>query len=98
MKEIVIKIPWKVADAFINDIANYSQTKVLRDALRNGKVLPKGHGELKDLKDISKLPSNCTYHTYGCDNLCHCGDCTYAVVSLGAIKKVNTIVEADKEN
>lgn len=46
MQEIVIKIPWKVADAFINDRANHMQNKALRDALREGKVLPKGHDRL----------------------------------------------------
>ena len=55
MKEIVIKIP----DKIYNDILAYRIYCSPRDvpheafkAIRNGKVLPKGHGELKDTNEI----------------------------------------------
>ena len=96
MKEVVIKMPEEVYKSIINGKNYISYQEYVEEAIKNGTPLPKGHGELKDVKDISNLPIDCTYSTYGCINLCHCEDCTYAVVSLNAIKKVNTIIEADE--
>lgn len=52
MKEIVIKIPDEAKEAFDNAENNelkggfYDLGGVIASAIRNGKVLPKGHGEL----------------------------------------------------
>lgn len=68
MKEIVIKIPEKDYDIIQNtsfvadteltlratrkDLQQLNAVFGLINAMRNGKVLPKGHGELKDTNEI----------------------------------------------
>ena len=50
MKEIVIKIPDDVYEAIRCDL--WVMHLDLYDAIKNGKVLPKGHGRLIDADDI----------------------------------------------
>jgi len=55
-------------------------------AIRKGKPLLKGHGRLIDADEIKK-----NQFTLGTSNYCE-----YKVVTIEAIDKANTIIEADK--
>lgn len=87
MKEIVIKIPDKVYESVIEEGFSVRNARELIHAMVNGKVLPKGHGELKD---VSKLKEN--YHTVFNEDFGISED----VVNLGDIDEAPTLVEADK--
>lgn len=70
MQEIVIKIPDEVKQAFDNAENNelkdgfYDHGGVIASAIRNGKVLPPGHGELRDTTTIAyKLADTDIYLT-----------------------------------
>ena len=75
MKEIVIKI----SDEFYEKLMDRTKyihdhtILTLGDAVRNGKVLPKGHGKIGDVTELQK-----TFHNlcdaYGIDNLSFISD------------------------
>lgn len=54
MKEIVIEIRDEVYERLLkpNEPMDYTTAMNVRYAIKNGKVLPKGHGELKDTNEI----------------------------------------------
>ena len=79
--ELVIRIPEEDYERCKNKFQ--MRIDVMGDAIANGVVLPKGHGDLKDMNDL------CYKSRYGCK-----GNCEYLHVcnSYGA----STIVEADR--
>lgn len=93
--QIVIDIPEGVKNAFEHE---EQWTALLcaemREALRQGTPLPKGHGRLKD---IDKFPVNeieRMEYNYECgENECHSEEIVY----LDDIINAETIIEADKE-
>lgn len=92
MKEIVIKIDDKLHEQILG-IPIYGGMRsgktllaTFLRAIRNGKVLPKGHGSLKD---ASMLREN--YHTIYNDDLGIFED----VVNIADIDLAETLVEAD---
>lgn len=96
MKEVVIKIPddeYKKICAGDFDTSGYFKRN-LRDAFRNGTPLPKGHGRIVDIGQISK-------DMIEKDNPIICltdEDGVYLeVVSLDYLDKLTTIIEADTE-
>lgn len=91
MKEIVIKIDDKTYNDILIGRIYSSPRDVPQEAIkaiRNGKELPKGHGELKDMKKVKKAVDNlCVYH----------GINTAFIASIGInLDTVDTLVEADK--
>ena len=52
MKEIVIKIPDNTYKTIKDDIYCGILDPIVYDAIKNGKVLPKGHGRLIDADNI----------------------------------------------
>ena len=64
MQEIVIKIVIKVDDdlytrLFDNDVDNYDDAIDMTKAIRNGTVLPKGHGRLIDADKLNRKKKYC---------------------------------------
>lgn len=57
------------------------------NAIKNGTVLPKGHGDLIDKNDLLKHK-----HTIGTSNYCE-----YNVVYVETIDNTRPIIEADKK-
>ena len=94
MKEIVIKIPEEAKEAFDNAENNelkggfYDHGGVIGSAIRNGKVLPKGHGELKD---IGKCDRKLFYQQCGGAN-----SLITVKTAFDMLLALPTIVEADK--
>lgn len=88
--KLVIDIPdaiKEMADEGDKKIIHMMWMLILIDAIKNGIVLPKGHGRLIDADDYKKKV--CTYQQTGC------GDCKH---SLCCPEHVPTIIEADKES
>lgn len=95
MKEIVIKIPDEAKQAFDNAENNelkcgfYDHGGVIGSAIRNGIVLPKGHGKLKD---IGKCDRKLFYQQCGgADSL------ITVKTAFDMLLALPTIIEADKE-
>lgn len=63
MKEIVIKIPDDLYDAIIdpNKWVTVERINNIVRAVKNGKVLPKGHGRLIDADAVLEEPIGNTY-------------------------------------
>jgi hypothetical protein len=49
MNEIVIKIQDRIYKMIQNKSLNIIDSEIVEEAIRNGVVLPKGHGKLKDV-------------------------------------------------
>ena len=68
---------------------------VMRDAIRNGKPLPKGHGDLMDRDKIDwygcTTEEDCPYKDRDCK------DCMRAECYKPQVDALPTIIEADKE-
>lgn len=64
MKEIVIKIPEDMYRAIKDDTYCGVLHLTLYDAVKNGKVLPKGHGELIDARAFLQSIDTNDYDTY----------------------------------
>ena len=85
--ELVIKIPEE-----IYEIAKQCKWKWPADdvysAIKNGTLLPKGHGRLIDADELDE-----------CKEIMETimGECKYAV-RMGDIRNAPTIIEADKES
>ena len=78
--EIVIKL---TKEDFKKVQDGRSPVTVMRNAIRNGKVLPKGHGRLVDEDDVLNNPDGIYY------DLCD--------VPSYMEHHISTVVEADKE-
>lgn len=82
--QLVIDIPDKIYEMVMNTgtygCYRFNSTK----AIREGKPLPKGHGKLKDVSDLTP---DSEWDFYGEE---------YIAVSMGQIKSAPTIVEADE--
>ena len=115
MKEIVIKIDEEDYDIIQNtsfvantemtlratrkDLQQLNAVFGLIDAMRNGKVLPKGHGRLIDADKYVK--SICDYCDGSCDFVgCDCLNCHEDCRCEFAkeMDDVDVLVEADKED
>lgn len=84
--EVVIRIPKEYKD-YIEGGAGIIPDKIIQylfNALDNGIVLPKGHGDLKDMNDL------CYKSRYGCK-----GNCDY--LHTCDLYGAPTIIETDKE-
>jgi len=99
--QIVIDIPEKVYrilkyfESAFDGFDGFEPSDVkgaLIKATMQGKVLPKGHGELKD---VSKFIYDCDCGV--CDKICCCDNCVHHIVREKVIKDAPTIIEADKE-
>lgn len=93
MKEIVIKIRDDIYKGIMdkhpipNDIEIYTQRGELVNAVRKGRLLPKGHGELRDTTTIvDKLTDTDVYLT----------DKDWNEIGK-ALRSAEVLVEADKE-
>ena len=89
--ELVIKIPEHLYSVIKNKECTHNN--VLTEAVFNGTVLPKGHG---DLIDRSKLVYGCSFSEYGCDSICHCDGCYYAICKARTINSADIIIKAGK--
>lgn len=91
MQEIVIKIPeemWeRVKDGYVPlGISKY---------LKNGTVLPKGHGKLKDFDKIEWY--GCDFEGRGCiEAKGDCRKCNFAECYAKQVRELPTIIEADR--
>lgn len=86
--KLVIDIPdaiKEMADEDDKKLIHMMWMLILIDTIKNGVVLPKGHGRLIDADDFKK--NVCTYQQTGC------GDCKH---SLCCPEDAPTIIEADK--
>lgn len=91
--KVVIKLSKEVYDTIIKDIEqenwydeNAPIDKTMR-AIANGTVLPKGHGDLKDVDKLIKESSVDMWTDYGYESM----------VTVEAIDDAPTVIEADKE-
>ena len=85
--EIIIDIDENLyTRLFDNGVDNYDDAVDMAKAIRKGTPLPKGHGDLKDQKDLAKS----LYDYQWIDQL------TYMEVTNRLIN-TPTIIEADKE-
>ena len=93
--ELVIKIPKKIYKSICDKNALGCDISDIKNIIRNGTPLPKGHGRLKD---IDKLPVNeieRTGYNYECgENECYSEEIVY----LDDIISAETIIEADDKN
>lgn len=87
MKEILIKIPDLVYESIIVGAETSRDETDVLFAIRQGTVLPKGHGDLIDRDKLS--------HVY-----CQMSYCSTApnFIWVSELMKVTPIIEADKEN
>lgn len=87
MKEIVIEIRDEVYERLLkpNESMDYTTAMNVRYAIKNGKVLLKGHGRLIDADNIV-YDRECVWESDGC--------CT--TKSIPNIAETPTLVEADK--
>lgn len=83
--QIVIDIPYEDYIR-IKETGVIGKVDVFKRAIRNGAVLPKGHGRLID---VDKLKPQITY--FGIS------DTPVEVVKCSTIKNAPTIIKADKE-
>ena len=65
----------------------------LIEAVQNGTLLPKKHG---DLIDRDELVYDCSLGNGGCDHICRCDGCSYNIIRETTINKATPIIEADK--
>lgn len=103
--QILIDIDEKAYDKLHNNrliIKDVHQARMfmstLWEAVKNGKPLPKGHGDLIDVKDLEFKWADVEYRD---DERLEKGK-KYAqihdlVMSLGKLKKIEPVIEADKE-
>lgn len=94
--QIVINIPDEEYDVVQNEKYHYIISHYIWEAVKNGVVLPKGHGDLKDFDKIE---------WYGCDfedgktcikNRGNCDICTFANCDANKVRNLPTIIGADK--
>jgi hypothetical protein len=90
MKEIVIKLPDEVYKSIINGKNYISYQEYVEEAIKNGKVLPKGHDGLIDVRQCDRklFYQQCG----GADSLITVKSAFDMLMSLPPI------IEADKEN
>lgn len=101
MKEIVIKIPDKVYESVIEEGFSVRNARELIHAMVNGKVLPKGHGELKDTSEIlAKTHAMQKDLESNNDRIWAINKPKYKALAYANrfIIDAPTLVEADKEN
>ena len=95
--QIVIDIDENVfTRVFDNGVDTSSEDRDAIDrAVRNGTVLPKGHGRLIDADKI--LYFRCSSNVLDCPKSYDfiCQHCEYGVASKFRIDEMNTIIEAD---
>lgn len=83
--QIVIDIPKEIYRCIIKDGYFFDdETNIIRQAIKNGTPLPKGHG---DLIDADKLEPDTEWNDY---------EDGFISYSRNQIKCANAIVEADK--
>lgn len=83
--ELVIKIPEEMYTQIIDENGIDTMLITYKDIIKNGKPLPKGHGDLIDRKDLLRLESK-WYHLRNSDVACPKID----------IEHAQAIIEADK--
>lgn len=91
MKEIVIKIDdgiYKLIMSMDKALATTAIRPRIFDAIRNGKVLPKGHGDLVDRKELKKKVYTTTEWN---------GD-VHRIIYEASVDDAPPIIEADKES
>ena len=82
--ELVIKISRESYNNLTIGCAQRVSDGEMREAIKNGTPLPKGHGKLKDVDELKKYK----HHDYNrCEN----------AVSVAYIDWAETIIEADGE-
>lgn len=87
--QIVIDLPNDFYERVNNDgCMSYTDAEVVVNAFYCGKVLPKGHGDLKDVNDI--IRNNKRWVGYLDEDM-------IARLDIAVDKHVRTIVPADKE-
>ena len=89
--ELVIKIPEEEYRWIIKSdetvFGNVASKECMLHAIKNGTILPKGHGKLTDVEQVVMA---LVFHDFLKDNVT-CGDVT-------KILNMATIIEADKED
>lgn len=92
MARVVVDIP----DMTYESIMKYQSIKeVGADFIRQGTVLPKGHGDLIERKELLSH-TKCTYR-YDCQSGSSCDKCSDNCIEVRDVKNATTIIEADKE-
>ena len=96
--EIVIKISEKAYNALTH--TEFDANLVvdeMRNSIVQGTVLPKGHGKLKDFDKIEWY--GCDFEGRGCiEAKGDCSVCNHANCDAKQVRKLPTIIEADKES
>lgn len=88
--QIVINIDKEKYDGIMyHDLELSEEYSIMIGAIRNGTVLPKGHGRLLDENEILKKDNIDEYADW-------CGE-MHEAISLIAIHNAPTVLEADKE-
>ena len=90
--QIVIDIPDRIykRQGYLNII----DSDILRNALKNGTPLPKGHGRIKDIDKIEWYGCTTEFDCPHKDR--ECKDCNRAECSKTQVDAIPTIIEADK--
>ena len=94
MVEVVVKIPKDEYGYMIANPLRYNvcdDEKLLYNYIKNGTVLPKGHGRLIDADEVSKGK----FH-FECE--CDCAVCSHSRnCECDLINSIPTVIEADKD-
>lgn len=97
--EIVIKIPDDFYERVNKDgCMSYTDAEVVVNAFYCGKVLPKGHGRLKDADAFIRAEcSQCDGYCDVCD--CDCLNCKseYRCEFIKDVDSTDVVIDADKE-
>ena len=97
MKEVVIKIPDEIYEDIKNwKIHNYRDFRIPLSCLLEGTVLPKGHGDLIDRRELL-YHSKCTYR-YDCSASggSQCDKCSDNCVEVRDIESASAVIETDR--
>ena len=89
--ELVIKIPEEMHKQIMDGYVPLGISKYLK----NGILLPKGHGRLKDIDEIEWYGCTTAFDCPYKDR--ECKDCNTAECSKTQVDDIPTIIEADRE-
>jgi len=85
--ELIIKIPEEVYKSIINGKNYISYQEYMEEAIKNGKLLTKGHGRLKDENEIKQMIEDAKVKNESSKNFAE-----------NIIRFAPTIIESDKES
>ena len=94
--ELVIKIPEEVKNRLCFGVTYQKDIQVLCEALNDGIILPKGHGDLFDKTEILRFLKCPKYENCDWKNCFECNESR--CINLNNVNDLVPIIEADKES